>query len=269
MSDNQNSQMAEFLMFGYFGYTSNEISDMCPCYRIRMCANRAYLDLNRTIEFEDGASEEDKESFRKTCCCVLVHGISEILENSELHSDYDESKQKLFDQKHSEICEAIEDIANKRMITSSPNTSLLKKKGEKGFYYGQAQKWLNMTLKYMELLDLNNTRSIRELLHIPIDRYILRAASCSEKSQYSRSQHSLRKKIAPERHLKEDAALEKVFYSDERAKPWSQLNQTDYEQLQQDLRVAIKEKQEDWDDIKCPLDWEAKAWIEQAQLERK
>ena len=262
MNYNQNSQMAEFLMFGYFGYTSNEISDMCPCCRIRMCANRAYLDLNRTIEFEDGTSEKDKDSFRNACCSILVQRISGIMESRELFSESNEGKQERFDKMHFDICKKIECFANEQKIVR-------KEKGKKRFYYGQAQKWLNMTLKYMELLDLNNTRSIRELLHIPIDRYILRAASCSEKSQYSRAQHSLRKKIAPERHLEEDAAKKKVFYSDERAQPWSKLNQPDYEQLQQDLRVAIKERQEDWDDIKCPLDWEAKAWIEQAQLERK
>ena len=90
MNYNQNSQMAEFLMFGYFGYTSNEISDMCPCYRIRMCANRAYLDLNRTIEFEDGASEKDKDSFRNACCSILVQRISGIMESRELFSESNE-----------------------------------------------------------------------------------------------------------------------------------------------------------------------------------
>lgn len=266
MAGKDNTQMAEFFIFGYYGYTSKEINDMCPCCRILMCAKRAYLDWNRTIEYEKVASEKDKETFINIGYTILIQGISGILEHKEWYGDWSEKNQAVFDTLHSRICEKIEKAANDQTIDSVPNTYLLKQKGEKRFYYGQAQKWLNMTLKYMELLDLNSVRSIRGLLHVPIDRYILRAAACSQKSRYA-GEYSLFKRIAPIKHMGSEMAEKKVYYTDEHAQPWSRLNQKDYKELQKDLRDSIGKK--NWEDIKCPLDWEAKAWIEQAQKERK
>lgn len=83
MSENQYSHMTEFLMFGYFGCTSEQINSMCPCSKIRMCAERAYLDWNRTIEYEKKVSEKDKESFINNGCTILIRGISGILEHKE------------------------------------------------------------------------------------------------------------------------------------------------------------------------------------------
>ena len=265
MSENQYSRMAEFLQFGYFGYTSDEIAAMCPYCRIRMCAERAYLDWNRTIEYEKNASEKDKESFKTNGCTILIQGITGILDHKELYGAWSENNQKEFNDLHSGICKAIENYSNDQMIDSIPNTYLLKQRGEKRFYYGQAQKWLNMTIKYMVLLDISNICEIRELLHVPIDRYILRSAASTNQSRY-KSKHSLLMAIAPKRHTGEEKSPDRIHFSDD-AQPWSQLNQEDYIQLQQDLRDSIRKK--NWEDIKCPMDWEARAWIEQAQLERK
>ena len=40
------------------------------------------------------------------------------------------------------------------------------------FSYGQAQKWINMTIKYLYILEVQSFDGVFEYLHIPIDNYI-------------------------------------------------------------------------------------------------
>jgi DNA polymerase-3 subunit alpha len=41
------------------------------------------------------------------------------------------------------------------------------------FYYGQAQKWINMCLKYLSMLDHSLVENHYEYFHVPIDNYIV------------------------------------------------------------------------------------------------
>lgn len=38
--------------------------------------------------------------------------------------------------------------------------------------YGQAQKWINMTIKYLYMLEANSFDGVFEFLHIPLDNYV-------------------------------------------------------------------------------------------------
>lgn len=53
-------------------------------------------------------------------------------------------------------------------------------------------------------------------------------------------------------------------YSDEKTKPWSKWNESDYDEFQQDLRKEIKNKYPE----STSLEWEGPAWIEIAKLEK-
>jgi hypothetical protein len=100
------------------------------------------------------------------------------------------------------------------------------------FSYGQAQKWLNMTLKYMLIaqsgeLDVGwekslNNKIVRSL-HVPVDKYILDIA---EKEL---------EVLPPEG-------------------AWSTWDYEEYETYQKDLRSEIKEK--------SPIEWEFTAWTD-------
>lgn len=46
--------------------------------------------------------------------------------------------------------------------------------GDFHLYYGQAQKWINMSLKYLFILDRPRVDPYWEYCHVPIDRYLLR-----------------------------------------------------------------------------------------------
>lgn len=47
------------------------------------------------------------------------------------------------------------------------------------FYIGQAQKWVNMTLKYLYVLVPDVVEPFYNLLHIPLDNYIMDIAKSS------------------------------------------------------------------------------------------
>lgn len=54
------------------------------------------------------------------------------------------------------------------------------------FTVGQAQKWINMTFKYLHLLDYSKVLSVYEYCHIPIDRYMLNITNYTMGSTWSK-----------------------------------------------------------------------------------
>ena len=120
----------------------------------------------------------------------------------------------------------------------------VKESEDKAFHYGQAQKWLNMTLKYMIIMGFwtKKFNSIIEVLHVPVDSYIMEAASILEI-------------MLP----RKNGDYGKYFESS--SKPWSKWNKDDYVKFQENLRIALKNK----NPSETPIEWEAHAWIEVAQ----
>lgn len=51
---------------------------------------------------------------------------------------------------------------------------------EESFTIGQSQKWLNMTLKYLWLLNILLDGLNEEYLHIPVDSYIIEAVGAKK-----------------------------------------------------------------------------------------
>ena len=54
------------------------------------------------------------------------------------------------------------------------------------FTVGQAQKWINMTFKYLHLLDYSEVEKIYEYCHIPIDSYILNITNYTMNKAWSK-----------------------------------------------------------------------------------
>ena len=144
--------------------------------------NRAYLDFNRTIRFGtlDHEQRNQLKDDAKQCIRDNVLNIST-------------SSQDDFDRWHKTVCEKLINVYSEKNVV---------------FFYGQAQKWVNMTLKYLCVLDyelFNNS----EFFDIPIDRNILNIAnqrfgieipevswSRWDKDQYNTYQKELKKKIS-------------------------------------------------------------------------
>ena len=138
----------EFLKYAYFNMTKGDsMNDI-----LVKCAEKAYLDLCRTIKFNTD-NRGTRKSAKRKICEMLVHEY-DVLENAVKGSD---ERQSAFDREHQRICEEI-------INTYSEISELT---------YGQAQKWLNMMLKYV--LMTAEDSALKNYLHIPVDSYIMQA----------------------------------------------------------------------------------------------
>lgn len=95
------------------------------------------------------------------------------------------------------------------------------------FTYGQAQKWLNMTMKYLAVLDHPSVQRVYPYLHVPIDTIIYNQAD----------------QIGVPRPPKR--------------RSWSRLDRDHYMTYHDQLREQITART----DCSAPLDWEAHSWI--------
>ena len=193
------SDILEFLKFSYFGNLKDPIE---------VASNRAYRDMCRTIKF-NGLSEENRLKLRKKVKDDFKTEIDNL--TSKIQGD--------FDKWHEQLCKKIIDEYKKSKIQLS---------------YGQAQKWVNMIIKYLYILEVEGYTfdSIFEDLHIPIDNYVF-------------------------------DAVEKELGIKRPADAWSKLDKKEYLKYQEDIREELRKKNS------SPLIWEFENWLKEAQEDKK
>lgn len=130
----------DFLKAIYFGNFTDPL---------KAASSRAYRDMNRTIRF-NGLPDANRLELREK-----VNGIFEI-EISKLTSDNITSQDE-FDTWHRNVSDAIKNLYLNEGIK---------------FTYGHAQKWINMTIKYLYMLEANSFDNVFEFLHIPLDNNV-------------------------------------------------------------------------------------------------
>lgn len=216
----------EFLKYAYFNITKGDRMDDI----LSKCANKAYMDLCRTIRFktDDG---NIKAEYKTKICDMLVNEY-DVLINAVKPAD---DKQTVFDEEHNQIC--------KEICKTYAEIS--------EFTYGQAQKWLNMMLKYVLLTEGDSV--LKSYLHIPVDSYIMQAVG----SDNPKLKYCLKLECVP----KKDGTLGK--YSESSSKPWSKWNYEEYIAFQSAVRTAISES-----NYHSPIEWENEAWIEVAEYRK-
>ena len=178
------SKVAEFLAILTFGETKDIVEVACF---------RAYHDMCRTIRGANGKkfsdiSEEIKSAMKAKVTQTIKDRLSSM--KAECHN------QNGFDHWHKETCITIQ---NDFMKTIGNGWKLS---------YGQAQKWINMALKYLYVLSYHFTESQLVLFHAPLDSYVFSVAqdelsvrkpsSCWSKLDYDRYfgyQKELRAKV--------------------------------------------------------------------------
>ena len=237
--NDKNEILVDDLFFFVFGITM----DANDNDKVRNCVHKAYLDLCRTIDYKFPSSEiermkkknspqEDKykaEAFEELKIDFIYNIEKMIIESlNEKEMLYD------FDGWHENLSNAIKDNSKRKNV-------LIDKKDGEGLSYGQIQKWINMTIKYMRIMGLTDP-CIDKYLHIPLDDYILKAASYKEK--------------------------EKIFDKfnvyglgiDNTVVKWSEISE--YEKYI-DYQNKVRNKTD------CPIEWESKAWIAEATKRNK
>lgn len=239
----------DFLWFSYFGITKDEASQDRDL-RISRCIKRAYLDLSRTVRYsisttdlermKSSKSEDDrdqalsfdrrKQGFLDEVKKDLSTKIYDLLvanpaNPAEYFEGTDSEGSKSW---HKAACDAIRNKAIRDKANSlEGNLPLLKPDHQ--FTYGQAQKWVNMSLKYLYVMGFDDMSHIERVIHVPVDSLIIDAAN--------------------ELGVRWPSAS------------WSKLdNYSEYLAFQKKLRQKIPDRTE------CPLVWENHAWIELARI---
>jgi len=179
----------------YFGDISDKYKAACF---------RAYRDFNRTIDFGINQSQLSKQQ-KKQQERLRTQWKNEIVaifrEQIIVLHNIEDINQERFNEWHTNICNSIK------------NNYI--EKGVSSFTYGQAQKWVNMTIKYLYLLQADSFTREFNFLHIPIDNYVMDIAltrfgiqkpntawSTWDMNQYTRYQNELRSHIVGEPPLR-------------------------------------------------------------------
>ena len=215
-----NGNYREYLKINY-SYDVSKLSYKTYC--AFMCAVQAYIDLARTCEYKEGCDSQ-KTEFKNSIYSYLAE-----------HSIANENTDTLIENVH---CKA-----NKYNI-------FLRDGKAAEFTYGQSQKWVNMTLKYLYLLGIiKNTKG----LHVPIDSYIIEALWDERNSEIKIPRSKRLDKEGNELYSEEKYKehRKKYCYSDEKVKSWSLWDfENDYDSFRKSLPKGINTK------------WEHKKWIE-------
>lgn len=203
----------EFFKYSYFGNLKDPIE---------AASNRAYRDMCRTLDFKD-IDENDKKNFKEEVKAILKN----IIKNEDKNQNINNIKnQDEFDTWHHGLCDNI--IEKCKKIEKYKKTDNDKKEKIQ-LTYGQAQKWVNMTIKYLYILNDHTFDNVFDFLHIPVDNYILDIAN-------------------------------KNFRIDKPKKPWSKWDEEQYRNYQNEIKLKIKI---------APLLWEFDNWLKVAKGNNK
>ncbi len=238
MSNNDARELAmKSLVYFCFGITLEEDKSTI----IDSIVSKAYFDATQQGAFNTLLSDEGLKKSADAAKKSVRDSIVEKLSVFKAHKDI-----KSYDDWHESIC-----------------TDVLKKykdinDGQERFTYGNAQKILNMTMKYLYMLaniygDECQNQELRELfseikkaeayLHVPIDSYIIDAIWDDTAIEL------------PIR--KESTAKRDKFYArpSEYVEGWSTWNDTTYLDVQNGLREHLGSEAD------SPIVWEEKQWI--------
>lgn len=143
------------------------------------CSNFAYRDMCRTITYSTNYNEkyaksnkdkktirDNKKGLRDDITDLIKAQVYNWINNSTINKD-------IFNDEHRDLCNKI--IEKYKGTTNQGETN-------GSVYFGQAQKWVNMTLKNLYVYSKSNNTSLNldniiKYFHVPIDNVILDIAS--------------------------------------------------------------------------------------------
>lgn len=238
--------LLDFLTYSYFKIIPEEIySDGGETdysgYCIKKAIMKAYEDAtnegayNTLFKKTIGAEKLDElkdasVEARKASAKFL---LSQIQKLSSFAGDYDEW--------HNETCEGICEKYSKVY-------KVYLEKDAPFFTYGNAQKWVNMSMKYIWMLGLLPAEVPETALHVPIDRYIIDTLWDANQD----IGFPLKEGIKVERNRSYAKPSDYVI-------GWSQWKKTDYCKT---FRKSISGDE-------FTLEWENNAWIRAAEKRKK
>lgn len=249
------SETFDFLVYTLFGKSYSDILGMADIGMddiLDLCAQRAYRDLSRTLRFYSADSKDGGREIENKKQEVLRETRSAVVDGARVLL-WAENQEK-FNCLHKKIGGGEDDADSCWSIVATVGKSggydVLKPVGkkEKIFYPGQAQKWLNMTLKYFRILDLpqfrSNLRRVEAYLHVPIDGYVLKALFKNKELLASVRAENSGDSVDVKK------AIEGAYV------PWSQWSYEEYAEIQALVKGLSKLEG------CCPIEWEMRAWLD-------
>lgn len=224
----------DFLLYSYFAVTTDSEDEKL----LYAAADRAYRDAASRVLSISTAYEGKKKALRDSGCQLLVRFLQQLPID-----DYDTS--------HKNLCNELRNIYKKGT------------NGEYNLTYGIAQKWVNMTMKYIFILSalIDNTgfssnyadKLPENTMHIPLDSYML---------EYIAQKNGDKFAVSPCIKIPTKGEnTSKTFYSSEKSLAWSKYR--NYEDEYMNVQKKLREKL--GNTCGFPLDWECKAWLEVAK----
>lgn len=182
---------------------------------IEVCATAAYRDIQRNLR--GIRNYADRKYYKAHIVKTITGSLNELF-----FSNVD------FDNWHHNTCEKIIKLSE-----------VLNQYLDNEFTYGLAQKWLNMTIKNMLVMENWDTQlnRVKRSLHVPVDSYVLEAAS----------------KFLDVKIVTKNSEL--TNYIAGLTKPWSRWGYIEYINFQKSIRSAVKVE-----GYNSPMDWEFDVW---------
>ncbi len=245
-----NYSVEDTLCFFYFGITPDEFENNFMNETLEKIIKKAYFDATMQGAFNAIVkSEEDKDEAKKA-----KERTIECLKNCIKVLNEEESDS--FDDWHKKTCDMVyKQFAN------------IKEDEKPIFTYGNAQKIVNMSLKYLYMLSnsslynesnyvLKNIKSNSKFFHMPIDSYIIdqlfRKEIIDDEKDNLKVLLKNDKKARPKKKQ-----LKECSHPYEYIKPWSQWDYKEYILVQNQIRDKISGNY-------TVIDWENDLWIEEA-----
>lgn len=164
--------------------TKLKTEDYLEFCKICLCKNRdmtegamslAYHDMQRTIHGIGHFKRRDKMK------SDMREDIKSAIDTL-LSSNSDIISQDRFDRWHRELADKLIETVKRHVNNPSENEDgkaqeitedTARKKPDIRCSYGQAQKWINMTLKYLSVFEHDTYKAYYPYFHVPLDKYVL------------------------------------------------------------------------------------------------
>lgn len=246
----------DFLLFTYFNITSDEVNK--KDITLKACVIRAYLDMCRSIrnyKFKaknlQYIKKNDKQKAEKeTFIAKIDDFIKDVVAIFKSKLNYIVKHPEGFNKYHEKICDSIIETAE-----TFSYKKILFEENKGSITYGQAQKWVNMTFKYLLILDVYNIKAIYKNLHIPIDNNILKELY---EGDPNREYNGFLIRIADRQN--QEYYIKNI--KNKKSYKWSTIQSyTDYNNFREGIEACI-------DEDKFPIEWEADVWLKQAKAKK-
>lgn len=229
---------AKFFEHIYFGRVFEPGKDLEQA-EIEAVGMRAYRDLSRTMRYVEGTDKPYQNG--KSMRWHFAAGISHDELADGVHALLSARSQEDFDDKHRTCCKKILEVAKKQKSLLQENMT-----------YGQAQKWINMTMKYLYILGYV-PENIAGYLHVPVDDFMLEAVWTANHGE-DRDKDRLRNGMKNPDKLPFADSKSKSYGSAKILK-WSKWDAKKYEAYQAGIRNALEGTGI------SPIVWEGDAWM--------